>query len=100
MSTKATAHDVKNSKATLYVLSVLGLCFLEAAFVLAITFIRPIGDNTGLIAAVLGVIGPVQVALLAATVQEVHLAVNSRLTELVELTAKASKAEGKLEGPR
>jgi len=43
---------------------------------------------------------PVITALLAATIQQVHLAVNSRLSQLLELTATASRAEGKIAAER
>jgi len=83
-------------KATLYVVAIVTLCFLFASFVLLVTFVRPAADNTSLILSVAGVVVPIITALLAATIQQVHLAVNSRLSQLLELTARSSKAEGKL----
>jgi hypothetical protein len=80
------------------VFGIIALCFLTAAFVVSITMLRPHDDNTALIATVAGLNSTVVLGLLAATVQQVHLAVNSRLTQLLELTAKSSRAEGKLEG--
>jgi len=85
-------------RATIYVVAIIILCFLFAAFVLLVTFVRPDKDNGTLILSVAGVVVPIITALLAATVQQVHLAVNSRLTQLLELTASSSKAEGKLAG--
>ena len=85
-------------KATMFVVAILVLYFLFAAFVLMLTFVRPEKDNGSLILPVGGVIVPIITALLAATVQQVHLAVNSRLSQLLELTAASSKAEGKLAG--
>jgi hypothetical protein len=87
-----------SSKTTLYVVSIVVLCVLAAAFVVAITIIRPGMDNSTIIASVVGIVVPVNVALLAATVQQVHIAVNSRLSQLLELTAAASLAEGKIAG--
>jgi len=83
-------------KATMFVVAILVLCFLFATFVLLVTFARPEKDNSSLILPVGGVIVPIITALLAATVQQVHLAVNSRLSQLLELTAASSKAEGQL----
>jgi len=83
-------------KATLYVIAIVILCFLFASFVLLVTFIRPDKDNATLILSVTGVVVPIITALLAATIQQVHLAVNSRLSQLLELTAASSKAEGQL----
>jgi len=85
-------------KATMYVIAIVVLCFLFASFVLLVTFIRPDKDNTTLIISVSGVVVPIITALLAATIQQVHLAVNSRLSQLLELTAASSRAEGKLAG--
>jgi|GEM_PF-5029198 len=93
---KASART--GGKATLYVVSTIALCVLAAGFVLAITLIRPDKDNSALILTVTGIVVPVVTALLAMAVQEVHLAVNSRLSQLLELTAAAAKAEGKLDG--
>ena len=89
--------DINSSKATLYIIAILILCILAASFVSIITFIRPDQDNTALITMVLGIITPVILALLAGSQHENHLAMNSRLTELLNLTAKSSKAEGKLD---
>jgi len=87
------------TKANVYIVSTVALCVLAASFVLAITLVRPDKDNAGLILTVTGIVVPVVTALLAAAVQQVHVAVNSRLSQLLEQTAKASKAEGKLAGP-
>lgn len=92
------AIDSSGSAATLYVVSVVVLCALTVIFVLGLTVIRPESDNTSVIAMVIAVVVPVATALLAGAVQQTHLAVNSRLGELLELTAKASKAEGELAG--
>ena len=85
-------------RATVYVIAVVILCALALVFVLAVLIIRPEGDNTALFNAGLGVLVPAIGALLAASIQQVHLAVNSRLTQLIDLTTRASHAEGKAEG--
>jgi len=87
-------------KTTIFVVSTIILCILVAAFVVVITVVRPDKDNTSLILSIVGVIVPVITALLAATIQQVHLAVNSRLSQLLELTATASRAEGKIDAER
>ena len=86
------------NKTTVYLWVVVILCVLAVAFVVGITIVRPDKDNTALIAVGLGVVVPVLTALVAATIQQVHLAVNSRLTQLLKLTAAASRAEGKAAG--
>jgi hypothetical protein len=86
-----------------YVLFIFGLCVILAAFVLGVTFIRPDAgdDNAALIGVILGLFTPVVFSLLAAARKENHDAMNSRLSQLLELTAKASRAEGALtkQGP-
>lgn len=86
------------SHATLFVAAVIGLSVLAIVAILTIFLVRPDQDNTALVAIVLGFLVPLVSAFLAASVQQVHLAVNSRLTQLVQLTAKSSRAEGQLVG--
>lgn len=85
-------------RATAYVWAIVVLCALALAFVVGVSVAKPDSDNTALIALGLGVLAPVLTALVAAAIQQVHLAVNSRLTQLLILTAKASRAEGKAVG--
>jgi hypothetical protein len=82
------------NKATSYVWAIVILCGLALMFVVGVTVARPETDNTALITLGLGVLAPVLAALVAATIQQVHLAVNSRLTQLLKLTDIASRAEG------
>ncbi len=93
------------SKSTALLIAIVVLCLTAAAFVLALSWLRPTADNGPTILLLFGIVAPVVTALLATVVQaarneiqKVHLAVNSRLTQLLELTARASKAEGNLEG--
>lgn len=88
-----------SARVRLYLTMVFWLCAMMAAFVAVITFIRPVEDNTALIAVMVGLYTPIVVALMGAALKENHDAMNSRLSQLIELQAKASKAEGKLEGP-
>lgn len=53
------------SRATLFVWAIISLCVLTVGFVLGIFALRPKGDNTGVIATVLGVVTPVIGGLLA-----------------------------------
>lgn len=48
-----------------------------------------------LVAAMPGVLATVVGVVNRRSIAELHIAVNSRLTELLELTAKAARAEGK-----
>lgn len=84
--------------ATVFVRAVVGLSLLVVVSILTIFIVRPDRDNTPLIAVILGFVGPIIAAFLAASIQQVHLAVNSRLSQLLALTAKASRAEGQLSG--
>lgn len=86
------------SKATLYVVLMVALCMLTVIAIVVVTIVRPAADNALLIGTILGVTAPVAVSLLGLSVQEVHKAVNSRLSQLLELTASASRAEGHLAG--
>lgn len=81
----------------LYLAATILLCVLVVSFILGITAIRPSIDNMPLIVIVVGIMGPIITALVAASVYQVYHAVNSRLTELLELTRVTSKEEGKLE---
>jgi hypothetical protein len=49
---------------------------------------------------ILGFTVPISTALVAAAVQQVHLAVNSRLSQLVLLTRQAAHAEGQLDAKK
>lgn len=94
----AITLKTNKSKTTLYVWCVVFLCLLTAAFVVIITIVRPTSDNQPIILSVLGVIVPVIMALLGAALKQVNEAVDGRLTQLLLLTAKSSKAEGHLAG--
>ena len=82
------------NKTTLYVACVVVLCVLCGAFVITITMIRPEKDNTSIVTSVFGIVGPVILALLAGAQQQTHLAFNSRMSQLLALTAEAAKARG------
>lgn len=80
----------------LYVSAVVGTSVTALAAIVTIFVVRPERDNTALIAIVIGFVVPIVMGFLAAAVREVQQAVNGRLTQLLALTAKASRAEGQL----
>jgi uncharacterized membrane protein len=72
------------------------IAIVAVAAIVSIFAVRPDKDNGTIIATIVSVLVPVMTALLAAAVREVHAAVNSRLTQLLEVTALKSRAEGVL----
>lgn len=84
------------ARTTQFVYAVVALCVLAVASMVTLAIFKPGDTSTGTM--ILGILGPVIAAFLAAAIQGVHLAVNSRLTELLDVTSKASHAEGRLEG--
>lgn len=85
-------------RATAYVWATVVLCALGVAAMTTIFVLRPDRDNTQLVGTVLGFLVPTVLAFGAMATHQVHAAVNSRLSQLVRMTAKASRAEGQLEG--
>jgi len=57
---------------------------------------RPEKDNTQLNTMILAFTAPTILALMTGAIQQVHMAVNSRLTQLVRVVSKARFAEGQL----
>jgi hypothetical protein len=90
-----------SGRVRIYIIAIVAMCTLAVIFVLGITAIKPDADNTPTIGVVLGIFTPMVAGLMAAALKENHDAMNSRLTQLLELTEKAAKAEGKLsqDGP-
>jgi hypothetical protein len=87
-------------KATMFVIAIVILCALTVVAIVVLQIARPEKDNTAIMTAIIGITAPILVAMLAAAVQQVHLAVNSRLSQLLELTATASRAKGALQEKR
>lgn len=85
-----------------YLVAIVFMSALAVIAILGIELLRPTKDNTQLITSVMGMIVPTTAALLVLlrgnsteqSVQEIHLAVNSRLSELLEQTAKSERAAG------
>jgi len=95
-----------------YVIAVIAISLLALGSIVVLSVMRPLADNT-LPILIMGFVAPTLAALLsvvrgqdtakqlAATNEQVvvlHDLVNSRLTELLRLTATASRAEGVIEG--
>lgn len=94
----AAVPPVSISTTRLLVQGIIGLCTLCVGFVLGISFLRPTQDNQSMITTVLGVIVPAITAMLAALGFRIYHMMNSRLTELVDVTATSKLAEGKILG--
>ena len=94
----APAPTAVGHKAVQFVWAVIILSILGVASVIVLTIVQPEKDNAATINLILGLLVPSVVALLAAAVRENHLAMNSRMTEMLKLQQKASLAEGELVG--
>ena len=92
------AAQVGSAKTTVLVWAAVALSIATIIAIAAVTIARPEKDSTGIITTLLGFVVPSVLALIGAAVQQVHLAVNSRLTQLINLTARSAKAEGRLAG--
>lgn len=86
------------SNTRLFVAAVLGCCLITVISILAIALFGKPGDtSTGTI--IIGIMTPITMAFLGAAVYGVYHATNSRLTQLLDVTASSSLAEGKRLGP-
>lgn len=84
---------------TSYLIAIAAVSIIGVIAAIVITVARPNTDNTLLIASIFGFLLPTLMALLALMkTQETHVAVNSRMDELLKITRTASRAEGVLEG--
>lgn len=97
MTPLAPSMAAGSHRVTIYIVAILVLCVLTVACVMGLTFLRPADDNVPLIGIVIGVFSPIVAGLLAAALKENHDAMNSRLTQLLELTKTSAHAEGKLD---
>lgn len=97
------AEPKKQSNALLYLGVIFGTTIVLMIAVVSITVLRPDKDNASLIVSLVGFSATIVAALLAllksennaTAITELHLAVNTRLTELLKQTSLASVAEGK-----
>lgn len=90
------AEPARNDHTNLFVGSTIVIAVLGVGAIIVIFLARPDKDNTALIATVISLLVPVMTGLLAAAVREVHAAVNSRLSQLLQVTAAKARAEGVL----
>ena len=86
------------SKSQFYLTTILILSMTGVISIVILSVVNPTKDNTIIIATILGFLTPTILSLVALMVKDTHDLTNSRMTELLELTRKSSKAEGKLEG--
>lgn len=81
---------------------IVGVCAVAiatiAAIVILTVFQTPPVDNTAVIAVIAGIAGPIITALLGGAVYDLHGMLNSRLTELVEVTRLSAFSEGQAQG--
>lgn len=96
-ATSLIAGATGGDHTTLYVTAVVVTSMIAVVAIVSIFIVRPDRDNTALIAIVVGFLLPIVSGLLGAAVREVKAAVNGRLTQLLALTAKASRAQGQLD---
>lgn len=96
MSRKAQAASlaIGSRNVAIYVAAVVVLAICTVAGVVGITLLRPAMDNTTLISTVVGVTAPVILGLLALILKENHLAVNSRLDQLLTTVRASGIKEG------
>lgn len=98
-------EPIQRSNVGMIVGSVIALSVLGTGSIITIVLTRPNQDNAVLIATILGFLGSTSAALLAliknvqtgTDVKELHLAVNKRLSQLLDLTAKAAHSLGREE---
>jgi hypothetical protein len=90
----AAVDPLVKGRVNTFVYAVIAMSMMTVGSILALAIVRPDNTTTGTI--ILGVTLPIITAFLAKAVQEVHAAVNGRLSELLKSTAKASRAEGQL----
>jgi flagellar biosynthesis/type III secretory pathway protein FliH len=81
-----------------YLVSMLALAFGTMAAVVIVVVMRPTQDNTSIIATIVGITAPMMFALVAGAQQALHVATNSRLSELIAATTAAATAQGHADG--
>lgn len=81
------------SKATLFVVAAILLCFMTVVAVVTLIALGPNEDTTKNIAIIVGITTPITSSLIMLTVQQTHLAVNSRMDEFKRLLESVSIRE-------
>lgn len=95
------SSDAGNNRelVAVYVYAIITLTFLAVTAVLGIVLLRPTSpENSALIAAVLGVIVPSNISLMALIQQESHKSLNSRMDQIVGLRRAEGYTEGLITG--
>lgn len=80
----------------LFVGAVIALSALLVVATLVVFAIRPDKDNTAILSALGLIIVPLITAFLGAALREVHRGMNSRLSQVVQLTRRSARLEGQL----
>lgn len=80
----------------LFVGAVIGLSALLVLATIAVFAIRPDKDNTTILSGLGLILVPLITAFLGAALREVHLGMNSRLSQVVLLTRRSARLEGQL----
>lgn len=93
------ATDPINDKSvTIYVGAILILSLAAMVTIVGTIVLRPESDNTPIIAAVIGLVTPTILSLMSLIQRSNHLALNSKLDQVVTLHSKVASAEGVLRG--
>lgn len=95
---RATDPAINSNAVASYVWAVISLAFITIMGIIAVLLLRPEQDNSTIIAVIVGVTAPIILAILALITRENHLAMNSRLDQLVAVTSELARSEGKEEG--
>lgn len=91
-----TLPPERKDHTNLLVAATVVLAVITITAIVGIFALRPDASNGPLIATILGFMVPIMTALIGGAVQQLHAAVNSRLTQLLATTAARSRAEGML----
>lgn len=81
-----------------YVMAIVIIAALTITGVVSLVVLRPTADNSQVITILVGLVTPIMVTLLGLIQRENHLAMNSRLDQVVTLTGDKMRAEGVIAG--
>lgn len=96
-SGRAREDEVQpGGKAGLFVWAAVAVSLMTLVAIVVVYVMRPDVDNTKLNNLILSITAPTILALMTGAIQQVHMAVNSRLTQLLRVVSKARFAEGQL----
>jgi len=86
------------SNVTVYIGGAIVVCITTAVLVTIVALVRP--ENTAVLATIVGIGTPVTMALLAAGLNGIHKGVDGRLSQLLDVTERSSRAKGRMEAIR